>query len=267
MQGNTNGLLLINDYEPPPGYSIFNRPWYRAIMDNPSRGKMVVGLLYREAKTNELLLCNEIGSIALHIEQLARDALLAKNRELEVANQKILSINAELEERNREMERLATHDFLTGIYNRRKLEEILAYEYDKFGRYGTPLSVVIFDIDHFKSINDSFGHKAGDLVLQEVSQLVKNNLRKTDSFGRWGGEEFLIILSNTPLLNGREVAEKVRKRVEQSRFSIPSTITISMGLGEAQEKESLDRFLQRVDRYLYIAKMNGRNRTIWTSEG
>ncbi|GAB4365013.1 MAG: hypothetical protein Kow009_01760 [Spirochaetales bacterium] len=438
--GYTNGLLLINDYEPPPGYSIFHRPWYRAIMDDPYPEKRVVGLLYREAKTNELLLSticilesptygftgvlaidsytkaisdkinphsdrfkslysailtrdleiivhpdqsligkhlfdlietqdefesgsflnyryrgkskiayvnhlpltdwyilttvekqellaparksallylfvvlllisirsllssilwsrkliepisalerrvktlvetgeircnypfpyNEIGSIARHIEQLAGDALLAKNRDLESANQKILSINAELEERNREMERLATHDFLTGIYNRRKLEEVLGYEYEKFERYRTPLSVVIFDLDHFKSINDSFGHKAGDNVLQEISHLIKNNLRKTDTFGRWGGEEFLIILSNTPLPRAKEVAEKVRTRVEQTRFSVPRTITISLGLAEAQEEESLERFLQRVDRYLYIAKMKGRNRTIWTSEG
>ncbi len=442
--GYADGELLINDYKAPKGYDLTNRPWYRAIMDNPAAGKIVVGLLYREAKTDELLLStvhilendehgitgvlaidsytaaiaeqiaaqsisyataysfitdrsgnilvhpnpeligknvstlasgidwptaekrararnpdtspyigysyngkkklayishlnladwdivttvnedeliqpvlrqlrsyalvilclvvlvsianasiwsrkfmapllalhqrvralvadtednpsysfpnNELGEIASDINQLTAGALFSKTRELERANAKITEINAELQSKNEMLETLVVHDFLTTIFNRRKIEETLLEEHEKFTRYGLPFSLIILDIDHFKTVNDSYGHKEGDEVLRSLSALIRDNLRKSDMFGRWGGEEFLIILFNTPLPEAVEVAEKLRELVAGHAFSIPQQVTISLGVGEIHPEEKLDAFIRRVDGLLYKAKESGRNR-------
>ena len=434
--GYTNGLLLINNYDPPPNYDVHTRPWYKAIMDRPYSNAMVVGLLYNEAKTNELLLStihvlenpergftgvlaidsytkaiadqiqmrsgiydsaysyitdsewkilvhpdqeligknlfdvitvvsavnkyshfyysyenkkklayvnyipltnwylvttvdetelaapavrnlglyfltvlalvvvisilnaqiwgrkfmtplialrdrvehivraeeekieyrfpnNELGQIAMNIEKLTGSALMEKTRKLEAANTKIMEINSELEEKNKLLESLAIHDFLTSSFNRRKLEEILEENHEKYLRYRLPYSLIMYDIDRFKSVNDTFGHQAGDTVLQEVSKLAGENIRKTDVAGRWGGEEFVVILFNTKLETAADVAEKLRLLVQNHQFEISKHITISLGVGEIAENETLDDFIRRTDRYLYKAKETGRNKTVW----
>ncbi len=154
---------------------------------------------------------------------------------------------------------LAYHDQLTSIYNRRKTKDFLE-EYIKYSkRYNTPLSLIYFDIDFFKKINDTYGHDKGDFVLKELSRIVKLNLRDSDIFGRWGGEEFLIILPNTDINGAKKVAEKIRTAVKNSDFD-GINVTISLGITQLNMNDDVDSFINRADRALYKAKRNGRNR-------
>ncbi|WP_457567202.1 sensor domain-containing diguanylate cyclase [Desulfurobacterium sp.] len=170
------------------------------------------------------------------------------------------TVMKELEVKNKEIKKLADTDELTGIYNRRKILEELEREITRTQRYGNPLSVIIFDIDFFKEVNDTYGHLMGDKVLREIAQTVKRNIRKPDSFGRYGGEEFLIILPETDISGGVKFAEKIRKLIENHPFPIDRKITISLGVTEYKYEDTIDTILARADRALYLAKESGRNR-------
>ena len=155
---------------------------------------------------------------------------------------------------------IATTDSLTGTLNRREGLRILTYEMDRAKRYATPLSVAIFDIDHFKRINDTFGHDVGDDVLKAVSQLAKDNIRAVDSIARWGGEEFLILLTQTDLSAARTVAEKLHQAMETYRFDALDSMTASFGVTEFTSTDDSRSLLKRADMALYKAKRGGRNR-------
>ena len=159
-----------------------------------------------------------------------------------------------------ELERLATHDRLTGVYNRTKLEELLEVAQAEHERYGTPFSVVMFDIDHFKAINDTHGHGAGDTVLRDLTGRARGVLRETDHFGRWGGEEFVILASETDRLGAEHLAERVRRVVADAPFSTVGAVTVSLGVVEFHLGEPLAHVEERADRTLYAAKKAGRNR-------
>jgi diguanylate cyclase (GGDEF)-like protein len=118
----------------------------------------------------------------------------------------------------------------------------------------------MFDIDHFKGINDTFGHDAGDNVLKKLAEIVKKEIRDTDIFARWGGEEFIILLPNTQVNGGTEFAERLRKKIEDKNFKNPETVTVSLGVTAFKTDDTEDSFLKRVDDGLYLAKKNGRNR-------
>ncbi|GGC57130.1 GGDEF domain-containing protein [Marinobacter halophilus] len=154
----------------------------------------------------------------------------------------------------------ARTDRLTGINNRGHAEESLIKEIGRSQRYRNPLSVILFDIDHFKSFNDTYGHDVGDLVLQEVARLAANAIRATDVIGRWGGEEFLIILSETGAESAMVVAENVRKAVESARFDFAQSVTISAGVSEFVGRDTSQTLVKRADDALYKAKEAGRNR-------
>jgi two-component system cell cycle response regulator len=156
-------------------------------------------------------------------------------------------------------ETLATTDSLTNINNRYALMNALESEIHRAKRYNTPLCVIMYDIDFFKKVNDTFGHDAGDSVLIALSNLMKQNLRDVDIIGRYGGEEFMIILPNTPLEATKNFAERLRIKVEQNNFQIVGNITISMGVVEVQSHENIDEVFKRVDNLLYVSKNNGRN--------
>ena len=159
-----------------------------------------------------------------------------------------------------QLENLAEHDQLTGLYNRRKLNEILSYELNKRHKEDD-LSVLMFDIDWFKNINDTYGHSEGDHVLVKLSKLVSETIRSCDVLGRWGGEEFICILSNTPLKGAQILAERIRKKVEEADFSPVPKLTISLGITAAHVNETHESFFLRLDKALYDAKKSGRNRT------
>jgi len=157
---------------------------------------------------------------------------------------------------------IAYFDALTGIHNRRKFNELMVIEYKRAKRYNRVLSAIFFDIDHFKSINDTFGHDIGDEVLITLSKLVKSHVRETDIFARWGGEEFIILLPETDVDNALIYAENVRNSVSDFTFSKVNNITVSIGITNLKGKEHIDTFLKRLDNGLYRAKKEGRNRSI-----
>lgn len=163
-----------------------------------------------------------------------------------------------------EIYRLTTMDGLTQIYNRRYFEESLDREVSRSRRYERILSLVMFDIDHFKQVNDKFGHLAGDYVLKQLASTVRTRIRREDVFARYGGEEFGILLPEVPLGGARQLADKVRKLVEKQRFefdkqTIPVTVSLGVATLAPQHREPAD-LVRAADAKLYEAKANGRNR-------
>ncbi|MDH5693753.1 MAG: diguanylate cyclase [Gammaproteobacteria bacterium] len=176
-----------------------------------------------------------------------------------------------LKEAIKTLARVSNQDSLTGVYNRRYLELSLSREFNRAKRYGHPLSVVIFDLDHFKSINDTYGHMAGDEVLKEASKRINIALRDSDILGRYGGEEFVVILPETDLNSAHIIADRLREKLADEPivyskdvlFEKPEiTVTASLGL-TAMREDTLDyqTMLQEADSALYQSKEGGRNRT------
>ncbi len=161
-----------------------------------------------------------------------------------------------------EKERLTLVDPLTQIGNRRYISDIIAQEQSIHRRYLRPISMILFDIDHFKSINDRFGHDKGDHVLIELTNLVRKIIRESDHLARWGGEEFIIILPETSLESSVTVAEKIRTAIESHDFGLPLTITCSFGVIDMEEEEPYTEVFKKADRKLYEAKNAGRNRVV-----
>lgn len=163
-----------------------------------------------------------------------------------------------------EVERLATLDEVTGISNRRRLFEMGQREFDRTRRYHEPLSAILLDLDHFKKINDTFGHNAGDRVLAGIAALIKNSVRDVDLFGRYGGEEFVLLLPNQSEQQALEVAERLRALVENLHFQTERGelhVTISLGIALlTADIPSLATLIDRADQAMYAAKQAGRNR-------
>ncbi len=162
------------------------------------------------------------------------------------------------------LQKLSETDELTGAYNRRKLLSALAQRLDEQHRYGTQLAFIIFDIDHFKQVNDRYGHPTGDQVLKQIVDICRETLRTSDMFARYGGEEFAIILPNTDKEHAYQAGERLRQRIENHRFlasdNQPFAVTISLGLCcEQREDTSLEDIIRRTDKALYRAKTKGRN--------
>ena len=156
----------------------------------------------------------------------------------------------------------ATHDALTRIYNRSFYLDKIQNELQKAKRYNSNFSVILFDIDHFKKFNDTYGHLKGDEVLVEVAQTVKQSIRSSDILARWGGEEFIILLPETTLDKAELLAENLRKRVSQIAIEGIGQVTASFGVAQFQPQDSDDTLIQRADEALYDAKSAGRNRVI-----
>lgn len=154
----------------------------------------------------------------------------------------------------------ALRDPLTRILNRKKFFSELQSEIERFKRYGSSFSLLMLDIDHFKQVNDRYGHQVGDKVLMTLTLLVRNRIRKLDKFGRYGGEEFVLLLPATPLKSAVELAEDLRVLIEQNDFSPVPKLTVSFGVVSYRKGEVLDHLVKRVDEVLYLAKKNGRNR-------
>jgi diguanylate cyclase (GGDEF)-like protein len=165
-----------------------------------------------------------------------------------------------------ESQRLATTDPLTGLANRRALLDRLRAEMAHCRRHGPPLSVCLFDVDHFKQINDKRGHAAGDAVLTAVGKLLNGALRTCDLVARWGGEEFVLVLPSTPLEGAEQTAERVRELLEHANIKdangdhIP--VTASFGVATYSGGENLEQVVDRADRAMYLAKSGGRNRVV-----
>ena len=160
----------------------------------------------------------------------------------------------------RQLEYLASTDLLTGIYNRRQLLILLEQAIRLARRNRQPLSLLFFDIDHFKQINDRYGHDIGDIILKEVADLVKNAIRQSDIFGRWGGEEFIVVLHDCPLSKAMNKADLLRQLISDYEFPNGIKITCSFGVASLKEDEDAAALIRRADEALYRAKQRGRNR-------
>ncbi|GAB3037304.1 sensor domain-containing diguanylate cyclase [Bowmanella dokdonensis] len=170
------------------------------------------------------------------------------------------------QERANLMKQLSETDSLTKLYNRRKLDDILVSEIGRAGRYETPLCVIILDIDHFKHINDKFGHLKGDKVICKVAELLKQRTRQTDHVGRWGGEEFLLICPGIMLEKALQLAEKLRTTLEQQTYEEGLIVTASFGVAHFQAGDSVDTLVSRADKALYQSKQAGRNQVSLAEE-
>jgi diguanylate cyclase (GGDEF)-like protein len=165
----------------------------------------------------------------------------------------------------REFQRHAALDSLTGLNNRRWLDEMIPRQLKRSRFEGQPLSLLMLDIDHFKRLNDQHGHQAGDFALFSVAELLRARLRPTDLLGRYGGEEFTIVLPGTNVAGAKVAAERVRRAVEETALVLPDgkplpQITVSLGVAQAGPETTVAELVEQADRALYRAKANGRNR-------
>jgi diguanylate cyclase (GGDEF)-like protein/PAS domain S-box-containing protein len=159
-----------------------------------------------------------------------------------------------------ELKKLSITDNLTQTYNRTKYDEVIKREIARTKRSRSPLSVAMFDIDHFKKVNDAYGHAVGDYVLKTLSQIAKKNIRDIDYLIRWGGEEFVVIALDTDLSGAEVMADKIRKAIENYNFDKVARVTVSFGVTQFKQDDTDDSFIKKADDALYKAKEKGRNR-------
>lgn len=208
-------------------------------------------ILNAQIKTTE-----ELNTYKEHLEEMVEERtedLETKNNLLEME----IFIRKKAEE---ELQQLAITDPLTHLYNRRKFHELLNMEIQRERRYKTGLALILCDLDHFKSINDHFGHDVGDAVIKIFAQTSKENIRETDILARWGGEEFIFLVPATDLDNTLAIAEKLRSAAEKIALPPVERITASFGVTRFDDSDQVESFIKRADDALYLAKKNGRNR-------
>jgi diguanylate cyclase (GGDEF)-like protein len=167
-----------------------------------------------------------------------------------------------IKQRNDTISKLAMYDQLTGLYNRYVFFEFSKKVLEVSRRLQNPVCLAIMDIDYFKRVNDEFGHYTGDVVLKRIAQIVTQSSRRADILARFGGEELILLMADSGLLESREVAERIRHAIESYKFELAGKVTISIGLIEMKEDEFLDDAIIRADQALYEAKANGRNQTV-----
>ncbi|MBN2508805.1 MAG: diguanylate cyclase [Spirochaetales bacterium] len=185
---------------------------------------------------------------------------------LKRANRKLKSANTEIDRARQTAETLARRDALTGLMNRRAVVPVITYEMKRKARANSRVSLMMLDIDHFKDVNDTYGHDAGDEVLVAVATVLESSCRNTDFPSRWGGEEFLILTPDTGGENALVVAEKIRLAVMGLEFTSASPVTVSLGVAELRAGETFDQWFQRADTCLYTAKLEGRNRCVLSTD-
>ena len=188
-----------------------------------------------------------------------RESLSQSRRELRQALEKLQQTNQSLQDSHAELDRVASTDKLTGAWNRRRMDEAVDSEMDRLRRYGHAMSLLVLDIDHFKRVNDRYGHITGDRLLVELVAHIRSSLRGADSLARWGGEEFVVLCPDTRLPEAVIFAERLRKTIAGMRLSVVNEISVSIGVAECLTGETWERWFQRADAALYRAKASGRN--------
>ncbi len=214
-----------------------------------------------DKKTFRGTLINRKKDAQLYYEELTITPIMDENQNIQnfVATSQDVSERIKMEEK---LNKLATIDSLTRLYNRHKTNENIDAEISRVHRYEGAFSIAMMDIDHFKLINDKFGHDAGDLVLQELSTLITSLIRVSDSFGRWGGEEFILLLPHTNEEQSLILTNKLINSVANYDFKGVGQVTISVGVSVYLKDEKKETLLKRIDEALYEAKNSGRNRVV-----
>jgi diguanylate cyclase (GGDEF)-like protein len=193
----------------------------------------------------------------------------AHQKKLLLANEQIQKQKEELSIAYQQMEILARTDPLTQLSNRRDFLEKFQYEIDRFERNPRPFSLVLGDIDDFKLVNDRYGHDCGDFVLVTIAKMLRAMVRKQDTVGRWGGEEFILLLPESPLAGGVTAAEGIRKRIAAETFSFKNhrlSVTVSFGVSVFEKDMDMDTCIKQADDALYSGKRTGKNRVVTNQE-
>ena len=224
--------------------------FYKNIWSTLIKGDTYRGLMINKKKSGEL-----------YYEETTISSIKDDDGEISafISTGKDITQRIEME---KNLEKLATTDKLTGIYNRHKFDEIFTVELNRVLRYKNPLSIIMFDIDFFKKVNDNYGHDIGDHVLKKIAHNVKEEIRHSDIFVRWGGEEFLILCLESASVDASALAEKLRVYIEGMNFEKVQKVTCSFGVTSYIDKESAESFIKRADEALYRAKNEGRNRVV-----
>ena len=223
----------------------------------------------REPAQLKALIQSRLDAIQQHLDDHYRTDAQRQQQletELEKLNERVRHMEDEgenLRQRLKEKHELAMHDPLTGLFNRLAYQERMGQEFARWKRYGQPLVLIVFDVDRFKTINDNYGHKAGDKALKLIANQLQSNLRASDFLARFGGEEFVALMPETRLADAVGAGDKLRLAVEQCQFHYQGRqvpITVSAGMAELREGDTIDSLFQRADSALYQAKEAGRNR-------
>ena len=207
----------------------------------------------------------EFYRIAVAEEERLSSLVLDQNQSLKAAYEKIRQLNGELEKANRELEQLAAYDALSGLLNRRTLFNRIGVEIERATRMNVPLTGLMVDIDRFKGVNDNYGHPCGDLVIREIGVKLQNRLRKYDFAGRYGGEEFFVLLSNSTEVQAERIGDRFRREMAETRFTCNGesfSVTLSIGVARFRDSDTQESWIERADRALYQAKGAGRNRVV-----
>lgn len=240
----------------------------RMIKKNQRCKEIPIIFLTAKADSESVAKGYKVGSVDYIRKPFSSEELLARVNNhvaLKLIREELEKKNTILKEVCKELEIAASTDPLTKLLNRREMIRKLEQEKVRSERTQKPFSVVLADIDFFKDINDRYGHNCGDYLLQSVSSLLGSLLRKQDSVARWGGEEFLVLLPETPATGAMVIAEKLRSSVEMERFTkdlVEMRITMTFGVATTHENEKLDELIGRTDKAMYQGKDRGRNCTV-----
>jgi len=167
--------------------------------------------------------------------------------------------NRLIEEKNQQLETLAMTDMLTGVYNRHKIDTALSEQHELAQRYKTKFGVILMDIDHFKQVNDTYGHGIGDSTLRSFAKILISNTRSSDLVGRWGGEEFLIVVPQVDKVDLHQMAENIRHAIQVKQFDTVGEVTASIGFAVYRDGETVSELVSRADDAMYESKQGGRN--------
>ena len=216
---------------------------------------------------------NKMGAELQSYTQSLERRVEERSAEVRTKNEELEVLNAALKGAVTNLETLVVTDSLTGVHNRRHFNEVLEFEFRRSARAQHPLTLMMVDVDHFKSFNDNYGHRAGDEILRHVAQVLQDTLRSTDILARYGGEEFVVLLLDTAGTRGEMIGDKLREAVESFSFPVSrnaplAQVTVSVGVASfPEDADDAQLLVERADRAMYAAKAAGRNRVeVWTEE-
>jgi diguanylate cyclase (GGDEF)-like protein len=253
IQPNFATLVAAADQDDHDGYR-----GLLTIGDSAGKTRTLRGRVWRAAVDIRVLAEYDIGDL-----ERINDAMLELNQESSVAQNTLTRANVNLKQREVQILEASLTDALTGVGNRRKLEQGLATEISRVRRDGSALSAIMTDVDHFKRVNDEYGHGVGDKVLVQLGALLRSQTRQTDIVARFGGEEFIVLMPHTSLAQAAAKAEILRGALAAELIEpLARPVTASFGVAELSGEEDGESFLGRVDKALYRAKEGGRNQVV-----